>query len=172
MAFKSATVLMFIATLFFSLFSVSFAQERHDDEMKSGSGEIDLPDDLKAVLLEEMSAIEKGMAELVHEISHGNWGNIEKIGKTIEESYIVKQKLSKRQLEELHHKLPSGFLRLDGKFLAGALAHSAKERNIDLVVFYFYRLNESCARCHSKYARERFPGFSGADDKSEGHHKH
>ncbi|VAX19276.1 hypothetical protein MNBD_NITROSPINAE04-2193 [hydrothermal vent metagenome] len=167
MFLKSITVFAFIAI---SFFTVSFAQERDSNKAPSVSGEIDLPDDLKAVLLEEMSAIEKGMAELVHEISHGNWVNIEKIGKTIEESYIVKQKLSKHQLEQLRHKLPSGFLKLDGKFhkLAGALADSAKRRNIDLVVFYFYKLNESCARCHYRYAKNRFPGFSQKLNATEG----
>jgi len=153
---------MFLVTLSLSFCSVSFAQDHNTGKTKSISGEFNLSEDLKAVLLEEMRAIEKGMTKLVHEISHGNWSNIEKIGKTIEESYIVKQKLSKQQMEELHRKLPVGFQRLDGKFhkLAGALARSAKERNIDLVVFYFYRLNESCARCHSKYAKSRFPGFT------------
>ncbi len=171
MPLKSIVVCAFIAL---SFFTVSFAQELHDDKMKSGSGEIDLSDNLKAVLLEEMSAIEGGMAELVHEISHGNWGNIEKIGKTIEKSYILKKELSKRQLEELHHKLPSGFQRLDAKFhkWAGDLADSAKKRNIDLVVFYFYKLNESCARCHTKYAKNRFPGFLKSETKRRGDHKH
>lgn len=172
MVLRSITVLTFIAMLSLFLFSVSFAQERHNNKMKSGPGKIDLSDDLKAALLEEMTAIDKGMAGLVHEISHANWDNIEKTAKMIEQSYIIKKKLSKAQLEQLHHKLPVGFQRMDEKFhkLAGMLAHSAKDRNIDLTSFYFYRLIESCVKCHSRYARERFPGFSGAEKQEDHQH--
>ena len=172
MTLKSITVLASIVTMAISFFSVSFAQEHHNNKMTGGSGEIDLSDGLKAILSKEMTAIEEGMKGLVHEIAHGNWDNIEKIAKMMEESYIMKQKLSRQQIEELHHKLPPGFLELDAQFheSAGMLAHVAKERHNDLVTFYFYKLTESCMKCHAKYAKNRFPGFSGT--KKQGHNKH
>jgi hypothetical protein len=170
MTLKSISVLTFITLIAISLFSVSFAQEHHDKKIKIGSGELNLSDDLKAILSEEMTAIEKGMTGLVHEIAHGNWGAIEKTATMMEQSYIMKQKLSKHQLEELHHKLPHGFVELDQEFhkTAGMLAHVAKERHSDLVAFYFYKLTESCMKCHAKYAKNKFPGFSGSE--KQGHH--
>ena len=49
------------------------------------------------------------------------------------------------QVEELHSSLPALFKELDHSFhhAAGMLAHAAKERHADIVIFYFYKLTET-----------------------------
>ena len=41
---------------------------------------------------------------------------------------------------------------------------------VSAAAFYFYKLVDSCAECHSAYARERFPGFR--EEAETGHHHH
>ena len=40
------------------------------------------------------------------------------------------------------------------------LGTAAAAHDAELVVFHFSRLLDSCTRCHSAFASERFPGFA------------
>ncbi len=120
---------------------------------------VHLSHDLKVILNQEMNEIEQGMMKIIPAISAGNWENITKIAKKIKNSFILKQKLTEKQIEELHHSLPAEFIEMDHSFhsTAGRLAHAALEHDGELVNFYFYKLHSQCLNCHSKYASERFP---------------
>jgi hypothetical protein len=120
---------------------------------------IHLSHDLKVILNQEMNEIEQGMIKIIPAISAGNWEKITKIAKKIKNSFILKQKLTEKQIEELHHSLPTEFIEMDHSFhsTAGKLAHAALEHDDELVNFYFYKLHSQCLNCHSKYASERFP---------------
>ncbi len=159
------TVIMLSATTF------SFATEQNHHEKASPGHDIQVSPDLKNLLNQEMTAIQKGMMELIPAIAAGNWEVVEKIGKKIKASFIMKQKLSKAQKEELHRVLPSDFIEKDQSFhkSAGMLAHAAEQKNADVVNFYFFKLNEACFSCHSKYATERFPGLAKTIDRDNHH---
>jgi len=146
----------------------SVAENKHVDQQEQG---LTIAADIKALLKQEMIAVEKGMQELVTSISRGKWHKTAAIAKKIQASYILKQSLTKEQMQHLHHSLPEQFIKLDFSFhqYAGMLAHAAEVKNSDVVNFYFYKMNESCMQCHSSYAQERFSGF--AKDKQE-IHKH
>lgn len=124
-----------------------------------------LPNDLSHLLTLEMQAINQGMMELVPAIATANWQQVAEISNQIKGSYIMHHRLSTQQRKTLHRVLPKEFKILDYQFhqLAGMLAHSAKMQKPELVNFYFYKLNEACGQCHSRYASSRFPGFSGSD---------
>lgn len=141
------------------------------EEAKEGG--LKIPAEIKPILIKEMLAIEQGMQALVSSIAKGDWEKTASIGKQIQESYIMKQSLTAEQIHELHHTLPEEFVRLDHAFhgYAGMLAHAAKARNKDITNFYFYKMNESCNQCHSRFANERFPSFA-PPKKTDVHHKH
>ncbi len=76
--------------------------------------------------------------------------------------YVLAQKLTDAQREELERRLPEAFLERDGEFhdLAAGLADAAHESRAPVVVCYFYELTESCVGCHARYAAHRFPGYA------------
>jgi len=144
------------------LLTVSASAMAGDRNPDSSTG-IHLSEDVRELLREEMQEIKKGMESLVLSAASGKWEEIEETGRKIQHSYILKKQLSDAQKHELHQALPARFRTIDQKFhyYAGMLSHAAKERDIELVNFYIYRMNESCASCHSGFAKETFPGFAG-----------
>lgn len=54
---------------------------------------INLSPDLKALLVEEMKEVKKGMESLVTSVATGDWQAIEKTGHNIKHSYILKKRL-------------------------------------------------------------------------------
>jgi len=134
--------------------------------------EIHLSADLHRLLNEEMAAIEHGMKELIPAISSGDWKNVVSIAQNISDSFIMKQKLTVKQKEELHMALPDLFVEMDQDFhnSAAMLAHAAEMKNADVVNFYFFKLNNACVSCHTKFAKSRFPGLvNGRERDSHSH---
>lgn len=157
-------VLVFLIGMLTSVASVAEEPHHHG---------LNIPADIKPLLTKEMLAVEKGMQELLSSIARGDWEKTAAIGKQIQASYIMKQSLTAEQMQQLHHSFPEEFIRLDRAFhgYAGMLAHAAKAKNKDIINFYFYKMNESCNQCHSRYAKERFPAFVDPKEKHS-HHKH
>jgi hypothetical protein len=151
--------LIFLITLFSSACSIA---EEKENAHQQKTQDLNLPVDIKQLLKKEMLAVEKGMQKLINTIAAGDWQKTAEIGKQIQASYLMKQKLSDEQLKELHHILPEQFVKLDHSFhhYAGMLAHAAEVKNAEVVSFYFYKMNDSCIQCHSSYARSKFTGFS------------
>ena len=128
--------------------------------------------DLRNLLGEEMVAIENGMKNLVPAIASGEWEQVASIAQSISNSFIMKQKLTTAQKDELHRVLPGQFIEMDQEFhkSAGMLAHAAGMKNADVVNFYFFKLNSACVACHTKYATERFPGLRKGNEGDS--HRH
>ncbi len=120
-----------------------------------------LPDDLRALLGEEMNQIDEGMQTLVADLSAGRWHDVASTAKAIQASYILKQRLSVEQRHQLHELLPSHFQELDKAFHhdAGRLAAAAEAGDTDVAGLYYSRLVQGCMNCHSRFAGEAFPGF-------------
>ncbi|ORJ61619.1 hypothetical protein [Geothermobacter hydrogeniphilus] len=130
---------------------------------------VPLSPELRTLLNQEMGLIQQGVMELVPAIAAGDWDKVADIGQKIKASFILKQKLTAAQKEELHRVLPQQFIEMDMDFhtSAGMLAHAAEMKNADVVNFYLYKMTTACVACHGKFATERFPGLAqGAD---EGH---
>jgi hypothetical protein len=137
-----------------------------------GTESVHLSPGLTELLNQEMTAIEKGMMDLIPAISGGEWDTAAAIGKNIQASFILKQKLTAAQKEELHRVLPPLFIEMDQTFhkSAGMLAHAAEMKNADVVNFYFYKMNDACVACHAKFASKRFPGLATHSGEEGGHH--
>lgn len=141
----------------------------HEKHMVEKGPEFHLSHELKEILNQEMNGIQEGMMKIIPAIAAGDWETIADIAKQINDSFILKQKLSPEQMEELHHSLPAGFIEIDQDFHSTAekLTHSAYQQDAELVNFYFYNLHRQCIQCHSKYATERFPNLKA--NKSDHH---
>ena len=133
--------------------------------------EMQLDDEIHQLLQQEMQAIQTGMMSLVPAIASGDWEKVAEIGKNIEGSYLLKQKLTIEQRHALHKSLPAGFIKQDQAFhhSAGMLAHAAEMGHPDIVNFYFYKLSSACVECHSEFATDRFPNLV-VKQSEEQHH--
>lgn len=145
---------------------VERAQHMESQNLKK----VELSPGLLALLNQEMGLIQQGVMDMVPAMAAGEWHKVSALGLSIKNSFILKQKLTDAQKEELHRVLPEQFIEMDTDFhkSAGMLAHAAEMKNADVVNFYFYKMNSACVSCHSKYAPKRFPGLVSNGD--EGHH--
>lgn len=148
------------ALLLFFSFSAAAETDTHRSPLQNDP--LRLPEEIRALLNQEMQAIRKGMESLVFDVASGNWNGIHQTAQNMKNSYIMAQRLSEHQRHQLHDALPAGFQEIDGKFhhYAGMLSHVAEERDMDLVQFYVYKMNEACTSCHSRYAPHKFEGFA------------
>lgn len=143
----------------------------HTPPTAQASG-LPLSEGVKKLLIEEMQYLQKGVAELLPAIAAGEWHKVEAIGGKIHASYILKQRLTPAQREELHGALPDHFKELDAAFHQAAkmLVHAAKMGHAEIVNFYFYKLNDGCTKCHARFATHRFPGFNKMPAGGDEHH--
>ena len=172
--FHNAIKLSMIALTTFNFVNIGQASEVQQNEshaIEEGS-ELHLSHDLRLILNQEMRKIEEGMKEILPAISAGNWETIASVADKIEDSFILKQRLTQRQIEELHHSLSAEFVEMDQNFhsTAGKLAQAAHRKDGELVSFYFYKLHSQCVKCHSKYASRRFPNFQKIKQSKSDHH--
>lgn len=121
-----------------------------------------LSPEVRALLRQEMAALQGAMIELVPAMVAGDWATIAQVAKRIRAGFILSRELTAEQREELATRLPAGFLELDAEFhgLAEGLEAAAHEQRPELVSFYVYKLQDSCVGCHARHARERFPAFA------------
>lgn len=121
-----------------------------------------LSPEVRALLRQEMAALQGAMLELIPAMVAGDWGTITHVAERIRAGFILSRELTAAQREELTTRLPAGFLELDAEFhaLAEGLEAAAREKRPELVTFYTYKLQDSCVGCHSRHARERFPAFA------------
>lgn len=131
-----------------------------------------LSPELRALLTQEMLAIQDGMKDIVPAFAAGKLTEVSDIAGKISKSYILKQKITDSQKHELHQKLSKQFILKDQQFHkdAGMLAHVSEEGHTELVGFYYSKLLESCIGCHSEHASHRFPAFAKESPKESHHH--
>ncbi len=165
---KTYSKLLLATLVFTASFSINAEDKAHQTHV-TASKQLELPADVKPLLTQEMQQIQQGMMDLIPLIASGQWDGIAEIAKKMQNSYIMKQKMTQEQMHALHKSLPPAFIALDQNFhrSAGMLAHVAEEKKSELVNFYFYKLTESCGQCHSQYAQQRFPAFA---EKSKSDH--
>jgi len=130
---------------------VAMAEEHKLPGHETARG-LNLSKEVHEMLTLEMKEIRKGMETMVYAVASGDWELIAKTAKSIKHGFILKQQLTEQQRHELHEKLPHGFREKDHKFhyYAGMLSHVAEEKDIELVHYFIYKMNEACTACHSK----------------------
>jgi len=138
---------------------LSSAEHTEHQQAPAKQRQIQLSPPLQEALTQEMISIQNTMMQMLPSIAAGEWDRVAQLAKKIEGAYIMRQKLSPTQMEELHRTLPPAFVAQDHSFhqMAGMLAHVAEEPHVELVSFYYYKLTEACIGCHSRFATTRFP---------------
>jgi len=166
-----------LAPVLFAVFVITSAcaEQQHirkHEFVSSSRHKVQFPAEVKQLFLQEMASLQAGMSSLVPAIVSGNWDEIAATGEQMNDSYIMKHKLSASQRKAIHQSLPPAFIEMDRGFhrSAGMLAHAAKKKNSELVNFYFYRLVDTCVACHSKYATDRFPELVEDNKQGSPHH--
>lgn len=151
------------------LLALSAATNAGQSDM--ASVDVQLSPQLRSLLQEEMREVAHGTQTLAIALAIADWETLADTGTNIRASYILEKKLTAAQKHELEHALPAGFKQLDAEFHARAekLAHAAEARDHELAAFHFSRMVESCAACHSTYAKARFPGFLQSAPAEHGH---
>lgn len=160
---------MVVASLL-AVANVALAQD-HATPETDGAAVLPLSPKLRAALVMEMLGVKEGVAEISGLIAMGEWKAVAQQAERIRNSYIMKQKLTREELEELERALPADFVEKDSQFHrhADGLAHAALEHNYELEVFYFSKMMEGCGACHARYATDVFKGYKPADRTGAAH---
>jgi len=139
---------------------------------KAESGIESLSPELRTLLGKEMVALQTGMQSILPAYVSGDLAAVAETARKIENSFILKQQITKAQKQELGSKLPKAFIRMDKQFHENAamLSHVAEQQHTELVGFYYSRLIEACMACHAEYATHRFPKLEGKS--THGKHLH
>lgn len=124
--------------------------------------DVGLSPPLLNLLRAEMREITAGVQAIALSVATADWKAIQDTSAKIRASYIMEKKLTPAQAQELEQGLPEQFKRFDAEFhqRAEKLGTAAAAHDSELVAFRYSRLVESCAQCHSAYAKSRFPGFA------------
>lgn len=130
----------------------------------TATGVAALSPELRELFKLEMLGLQGAMLELLPAVAAGDWEAIAGTAVRIRSGFVLAQRLTPEQREELDRKLPAGFLERDAEFheIATGLEHAAHRKQADLVPFYVYRLTEGCVGCHSRFAQTRFPALAPA----------
>jgi len=154
MRYLMCSIVRLMATLL--LLVSSFGAQA--DSVKSNAVET-LSEPIREILQQEMNLIQSAVMAIIPAYAAGDTDEIISIARSIQDSYILNQRLSQQQHHELHEKLPPGFILLDKSvhYYAGMIAEAADQRKYEQIGFYLSRLTESCSQCHRQYATHRFP---------------
>jgi hypothetical protein len=131
-----------------------FASEKSSEITQLSSG-------LKNLLSQEMIAVDKSMKNIFHHMISANFEELSKEAIGIQNSFILKKKLTKEQKIELHSNVSNEFITLDKQFhvTAGKLANAAEFEDIKEINKYFTQMTNSCIQCHSTFATYKFSNF-------------
>jgi hypothetical protein len=126
-----------------------------------GPGHLDLPEDLRELLVTEMRSIEGGMQALVPHLVQGHMDEVAALGRQIHDSFVLAQQITPEQRARLVELLPDEFRTMDRAFhrLGADLAEAAARGDAREASRVYGALVDGCVRCHQAYARTRFPGL-------------
>jgi cytochrome c556 len=165
MNFPNRTTFIFLILMVFGCVSAN-AQES-----PAAPNEFQLSPELMDLLRAEMQALLTGIQSLAMGIATADWKDVTEKSARIRASYILDQKLTPAQRQELDTSLPEHFKRLDSDFHLEAkkLEAAATAHDSQLASFHYYRLIETCTACHAIYAVSRFPGFKPSTESAHHH---
>ena len=116
---------------------------------------------VRSLLSQEMLALQKGMQTILSLMVRGDFDALSLKATQIQNSFILKQKLSDAQRKELQAKVPKAFIALDRSFheKAGELSAAAEFGDAKQVATIYSEMMQKCVQCHSTFAKSRFSNF-------------
>ena len=118
----------------------------------------ELSAEVRGLLIQEMQAVKQGMDDILFGIVSNDYGNIASVATKIHNSFILKQKLTKKQRKELQTKLPKDFFTQDQAFHKRAedLANTAEFADKKETLIIYASMINQCVKCHETYATHKF----------------
>ena len=176
---------LFLNTLFLAVGLLCASVPTAAGEEPASRRDIELPPELLELLRAEMREITAGTQSMAVALVTGDWQSIVEISGRIRDSYIMQQQLTAEQMKTLEHALPDRFKQLDLEFHGRAerVGAAAAAQDAERVAYELSRLLETCAACHTVFAKSRFPGFpsptgheshhpTGRDEAASAHDHH
>lgn len=126
---------------------------------------------LKQMLSDEMLSVRQATKQILDGLIVGDHALVATQAQQIHDSFILDRALTEQDKKDLMNAAAPEFLVLDGAFhlTAQKLANAALQKDYELQRFYYSRLVDSCQACHSQYATDKFPAFSGAQPEGHSH---
>ena len=128
----------------------------------SGEAELRLSPEVMNILIREMRYLSGAMRELSTALISGDWQQAATIAIKMRDSFIMKQELTSKQMEELHHDLYHRSLpsMIESFTSTPVCSHMPRKRRTPMwQTSTSLSSRRACIKCHSRYAGERFPGF-------------
>ena len=126
------------------------------------AGSVSAPSpEVQGLLSQEMQYIKSGMDEMLYAIISNDFQKVSKIARTIEHSYILKDKITEEQKKQLKESFPMKFFEYDMEFheTAQSLADFADFEDKKNVLEGYSNMIHQCVRCHESFAQFRFEKF-------------
>ena len=126
---------------------------------------------LKQMLSDEMLSVRQAAKQILDGLIVGDHALVATQAQQVHDSFILARALTEQDKKDLMKAAPPEFLALDGAFhlTAKKLADAALQKDYELQRFYYSRLVDSCQTCHSQFATDKFPAFSGAQPEGHSH---
>ncbi|MDT3707784.1 MAG: hypothetical protein ROZ09_13255 [Thiobacillus sp.] len=126
---------------------------------------------LKQMLSEEMLSVKQASKQILDGLIVGDHSLVATQAQQIHDSFILARALTEQDKKDLTKAAPPEFLALDGQFhvTAKKLSEAALHKDYELQRFYYSRLVDSCQTCHTQFATDKFPAFSGAQPEGHSH---
>jgi acyl-CoA reductase-like NAD-dependent aldehyde dehydrogenase len=125
----------------------------------------DLPPKLRALLIQEMQAIDTASQQIHAAIVQGHHETIARQAQAIHDSFIMAQKMTPADEAALLAAVPKGFLASDEELheLSATLAEAGRARDTARQMQLFSAMTKGCVDCHREYATARFPGLASGN---------
>jgi len=119
---------------------------------------------LKQMLAEEMLSVKQASKQILDGLVVGDHSLVATQAQQIHDSFILERSLTEQDKKDLMKAAAPEFLMLDSQFhmTAKKLSEAALHKDYELQRIYYSRLVDSCQTCHSQFATDTFPDFSGA----------
>lgn len=152
--------------MFFVFLTVAFFGDPHP-----GTASPNLSPEIRALLIEEMKLLEASVTKIPALLARGELYPVAVEAHQMQDSFVLKKKLTPEQKKKLHRELSPAFLQKDQRFhaLAGKLHDAALAGDAELTAMFFGRLLESYISCHTDHASRRFPKLQ-SEAKATHHH--
>jgi len=132
------------------------AESENDKANTVGS---QLPNHIRALLIEEMQAITTSMDVIFRAIIAGEHEQVVPQAQAIHDSFIMAQKMTEADRKILEETLPDEFIKRDQAFhhLSADLAEAARNHDQVSQLELFQDMQNACLACHQNHALDRFP---------------
>ncbi len=150
-------IIILAIVLLFSL-SVTAQSNQTLDSTRINPDQLQLPEDVKKVLQDEMVTITRLMGDLLEFMMQGDVIHSVHIAIEIRDTNF-RHKADSKEFKKIMKLLPKGYVELNRKFHSAAneLVKALDKKDFKTATSFYSEMTQGCFNCHSTYAKTRFP---------------